>query len=891
MHKPNGNRLAAFSCGVLLATAIATPVVAQDGSSEEAEPVYHERIIVTAQKIEENILEVPMTITAFDADALKDNVLQDKTDLQNLVPGLQFGDEMDQEGQGTVIRGIGTRIAGQSHTDRAVANYVDGVYTVGVYGLLPGGGFDLDRIEVARGPQGTLNGRNSIAGSINYVYRKPSAEQVNEVMFEITDVSQQRLNVGWGTSLGEQLSFRITAGLHQGDGRQKNIGHGGDYDKPDQTFLAPQIRFQTERFDMNLRIAKLEDQGSPRSLVPLSNLNRTDPMVTLGPQGGQFAAPPPGASAIPNDLYLYETPNPAIEANCPIGEPGFRCGDINNMVALNFTGSQESEGDLTTFYAEYDLTDQLTLRYNYSKNDATMINIKDADYANRISTPEDHQVASDGLVSPFEDTHYILPYLYDEKSQEIQISSNFGGDFEFIAGYFTYENSTLFDLIRVDLTRPFRFGSADEQARAASPIFGFVPVNSCQELLTGVVEAFDIGTADPNQADDWDGLYWYCPEGNEHTETVRFYTGATSETEATFISGTYQLDERWSVSGGLRHTADEKSQRPEAGGGFAILEIGSIVGVFFPNGGADGTHTWDKTIGHVSLEFAPDDNIMYYGRLSTGYRSGGFNTPIPGVDLPFVGEETLVNYEAGIKGLFFDSKLQFVTGFWYNDFDGYQLSGLQPPPEGFMLPSWSETPLAEFTSNIDGTTIWGLDVEYSYWLNDQWRVSGFYAYQDSELGEHSSVVWGNPDAEYALWTYLDFDTGEEVSAYYPLASDLTGNELPMQPHHKFATTVAYNTEVAFGGKVNAQATWSFIGEQHPNIGNNPEYVMPSYSRVDANLNWTSQDEKVSVLLFIQNLFDEIGLVEYLPISGLGSNPSIGYPTNPREMGVQLRWQP
>ena len=120
-----------------------------------------------------------------------------------------------------------------------------------------------------------------------------------------------------------------------------------------------------------------------------------------------------------------------------------------------------------------------------------MINVKDADYSNRVSSTSDHTLASDGLVGPFEDTHYILPYLYDESSHEIQITSNFDGDFNFIAGVFAYENDTFWDLVRVDLTRPYRFGSADEQARANSPIFGFVPVNSCQELMTNVMIGMD----------------------------------------------------------------------------------------------------------------------------------------------------------------------------------------------------------------------------------------------------------------------------------------------------------------------------------------------------------------------------------------------------------------
>ncbi len=880
--------LATFCAG------LAAGMLAQEGDEGGEMPTLESflEVTVTAERIEEDVLDVPMTITAFDATVLEELVIQDKVDLQNLVPGLQFGDEMDQEGQGTVIRGIGTRLAGQTHTDRAVATYIDGAYTVGVYGRLPSGGFDLERIEVARGPQGTLNGRNSIAGAINIVYKQPTREWDAELMTEVTDVTQQRFNVAFGGPLGDSLSFRLTGGVHSGDGRQENIGIGDDYDRPDQIFLAPQIRLTSSRFDMNVRWARLEDTGAPRSLVELSNLNRTDPRIILGAHGGQAAPSRPLAEPTDNERYLYATPNPAIDPTCPIGRPGFRCGDIENKVALNFTGSQDSQSDLVTVYAQWDLTDSLRLRYSMSDSDVSMINIKDADYANRVSTPEDHTRALDGLVSPFDDTHYVLPYIYDEQAHELLLSSSFDGAFNFIAGVFAYENSLFWDLVRVDLTRPYRFGTADEQARAASPIYLLVPVESCQDVLVGVVEALNIGTGDPAQAGDWDGLYWYCPEGDEHTETVRFYTGAASETQAMFLTGTYDLNERLTVSGGLRHTADEKSQRPEAGGGFAIIPLGgALTSVFFPNGGVDDTHTWDRTIGHVSIEYRTASDRLLYGRVSTGYRSGGFNSPLPGVEAPLVDEETLVNYEVGLKGLFLDSRLEVAGGVWLNDFQGYQLNGEQPPPPGLQLPQFTNTPLAEYTSNIDDTRIWGLDFEFSYYLGEQWRLSGFYAYQDSEIGPHSSVVWGNPHAEYGQHEYTDFETGNSVTAAYPLPVDMTGNKLPMQPAHKAALTLAHRRPLGNLGELYLRGTYAFTDSQHPNIANLSFYEIPSYSRLDASATWNSPGRKWSVMLFVQNVTDEIGLVEFLPISGLGNNPALGYPTNPRELGLQLRYRP
>ena len=168
---------------------------ASNADEAAEENTYFEEVIVTAERTEKNVLDTAMTITGFSEDALKQFNVQDRDKLQILVPGLQFGETVDMLGNGTSLRGIGTRNAGIGHGDRSVATYIDGAYTVGTNGTAPGGGFDLERVEVARGPQGTLNGRNSIAGSINYIYKKPSQESDFELMAQVNDFHQYRLKL------------------------------------------------------------------------------------------------------------------------------------------------------------------------------------------------------------------------------------------------------------------------------------------------------------------------------------------------------------------------------------------------------------------------------------------------------------------------------------------------------------------------------------------------------------------------------------------------------------------------------------------------------------------------------------------------------------------------
>ena len=123
----------------------------------------------------------------------------------------------------------------------------------------------------------------------------------------------------------------------------------------------------------------------------------------------------------------------------------------------------------------------------------------------------------------------------------------------------------------------FRFQSADEAAAAASPIFGFIPVSSCQDVLTNVIEGLGIGVSRGGRdvAQGWD-----CPEGNDHTQYFLFSTNGGSTTNAAFINAEYQVNEQWQVSqADLRYTEDEKEQLFD--GGWVILEIGGAPVILY----------------------------------------------------------------------------------------------------------------------------------------------------------------------------------------------------------------------------------------------------------------------------------------------------------------------
>lgn len=894
-----GSHTATASLEGFQSSSQSVTVTASGGTvSFEIRPAYHGTVMVTAERVEESVMEVPMTISAFDSSLLEELVIQERTDLQNLVPGLQFGDEIEQQGQGTTIRGIGTRNAQYDQADYAVATYVDGAYTLGVYGTTPGGGFDLERVEVARGPQGTLNGRNSIAGAINVVTKGPTDQWDAELMGEVTDISQQRLNGAIGGPLGDgPFSFRLTAGTHTGDGRQENVGAGGDHDAPDQTFYAPQLRAETERFSVRARWSRVEDSGTPRGFVQLSNVDRTTAFYSR------------------DRYYLWETPNPALDPNCGNDLPAWNCpGEIRNRVAFNYPGTNESESDFGTLRADWQVSRTLGISYSASSGETVQQAIRDADYTDRLpigtrpggtglgGDPNslDHTLTActpgrwDGLCADgtvqFSNSFYDLPFEYDENSQELLFRSSYAGDFNFIGGLFTYDNKRSGTIHRHDLQVPFRFKTADEQARSLGAVWG-VPVNSCQDVLTKIVEGFGIGTTDP--AGDEEGLYWYCPEGDDLSHLLSFFNRGKNRTQAAFFSGDFRFSDSWALSGGVRYTEDEKEQKPVDQGGYLTLALGGApVTIALAGEGNPFPQTWSRPIGHLALEHTTDAGHLMYGRVSTGFRSGGFNIGLPGQVPPYIKEETLVNYELGAKGFFLDSRLQLSAGLWYNAFDDYQLNATQAPPPGVDIPIsiYSESPLVEYTANIPDTTIQGVDLEFSYRIG-AFGLRGFYAWQDSEIGLHSSVIDGHPDGQTATWNYINFDTGAPGTSEYDLPTDQSGNRLPKQPANKLALTASWFKSLASAGHISLQSTYAFTDPAYPSIGNVDIWELPSFDRLDVGGAWSSPSDRWSVSLFVKNIMDEVAVIEYLPFSGNGGVPAIGFVTPPREAGIQLRVRP
>lgn len=868
-------------------------------AAQNDETQFIEEIVVTAQKREERILDVPVTMTAFSEKLIRELGMTGDEDLEQLVPGLQFA--YDSEGNGISMRGIGTQKGVQSQADQAVAFYVDGVYSYKAYNIAPNM-FDLDRIEVARGPQGTMNGRNSIAGSISVVSRKPTDEWDMNLEAEFTDQVTQRYGIAGGGPINDNFSFRITASYYEGDGAQENTGSGGDYHAPDQQTFAPQLRFRNDRLDMNLRYMATRDEGTSRARVPFTEEDRTKPGDGFVWMGIEFDNP--------NPWYLYDKPIPSV-SNCPPGqfsEFGDICEDLENKVLSNRPSLQDNETDRWSFNADFELTETLSLRYTYGENESHTFGSEDSDGTDRVGSADDPFIPSDldaaerllWIENEGEFSDSTNAWLEDdeESSHELQLFSNFDGPFNFVAGIYTYENTSSWRDRQHDWANPLNFTDAEVAVLEVDVDEDGEPdFTSCNDFF----ENFVLPTVMEDEELSRDEALFRvpgCAVGADHSFQTGGGAGASAETNAVFVSGDYQMNEQWKVSGGLRWTEDKKELLNSINGDHGVTGEFFDVPILFQDVLPVRSGSWDKVIGHIALEWSPEANRLYYARISTGFRAGGFNQ-ISGVTsaeiiasvipVSFPGED-LINYEVGVKGLFLENRLMLTAGAYFQDFSGYHLNATQLIAEGQR--GTQENPFREFTAGIDDTEIWGFEVEGTYYITENWRLSGFYNYLDSSVGEHSAQFEDDrTEPDTFMHTYVDSEcrgeggTVEECTetVELDLPRDVTGNRLPQQPKHKAALTVQYTRPLQNLGTASVLSTWSYTGERWNDIGNVPYRKLDAYDRFDLRATWDSPANVWSVTAYVQNVFDDIGIQEY----AFG----VGWLTEHRQVGVQFRWRP
>ena len=356
-----------------------------------------EEIVVTARKRQESLQDAPISITAFSGEGLEQRNITALADISQITPNLVFNASAPISGSSATasvfIRGIGQNDY-TLVTEPGVGIYVDGVYIA----RSVGGALDLvdiERIEVLRGPQGTLFGRNTIGGAISITSKKPNEELGGKIQLTLGDDELMGFKAKLNLPISERLMSSISVSSKQRDGFVKNVQTGRDLGDDDSLSGRAALRWlpsDNVSIDFNVDATREREDGAASFAVAadgLSPLGAANNVVFLGHLG---CAPPPG---------------PIDNSNC------FNSQWVTNGKRIsNGTHPQYSELDIwgAGLAIEWEISESLTLKSITAYRDLDSAFSQDADN------------------SPILEDHITHTYNQDQFSQEFQLLGSFMDD-------------------------------------------------------------------------------------------------------------------------------------------------------------------------------------------------------------------------------------------------------------------------------------------------------------------------------------------------------------------------------------------------------------------------------------------------------------------------------
>ena len=324
---------------VLLGAGTVLPAMAQDAPREAASAL--EEVIVTAQKREESAQDVPISLTALDAAQIEKTYSRDIQDVENLVPNVIIDPTLGNGTASISIRGFQLNDVEKSF-DPAVAVYLDGIYLANTTGALLQM-YDAEAVEVLRGPQGTLFGRNTIGGLINIRRAAPTGEFGGKVALNFGRFSQldARAVINFDAMADGKFSHKFSVVRQDGGGYFQNVTRGEREGDTSFTGITWSALFKpSENFDALLTLDYFDDKSPTR------------PVTSLTQPGEVFCAPPAfaiGCGQGPGNSDYHRSPTTSLEQEAFVETKAatlnatWRLSDAHKIVSV--TGWRDIEDD------------------------------------------------------------------------------------------------------------------------------------------------------------------------------------------------------------------------------------------------------------------------------------------------------------------------------------------------------------------------------------------------------------------------------------------------------------------------------------------------------------------------------------------------------------------
>ena len=574
-----------YSIAVALAGGLFAPLgLAQDSGS------LLEEITVTAQRREESLQEVPLAVTAFNDEQLERLQITEALDLTKLVPNL-IGHNNTGLGSANVysLRGL-NNTESIATFDPPVGSYVNDIYVSRQNGN-NFAFFDVDRVEVLRGPQGTLFGRNTTGGAVRVILKRPSEERGGFVEAGFGEFDRLSLRATVDVPISDNFLTKFSAYYVEDDGFVDNLTTGED--------------------DVNQE----ENKGIR----------------------GAF-------TWMPNETVTWDLSLDYIEADhanlLNFDDNGNRItntGLVQNGAPLAgiVTGNKQNFG-------LGNVTESLLL----SSNLVFDTRVGELEFVTGILNL-DQEFNLDFFDGPFPTGIFTITNEgeHDQFTQEIKLTGNIGDNLDFVTGFFYIDEDNTTDFADIFT---LNFGTPE----APIPF----PLVLADRVLDNTTEAY-----------------------------------------AFYAQGDYSFNEAWTLTFGARWTHEDKDigYTPNSAGGFGTADIQAL------NIATEQTKAiWTP---RLALEYRPSDSLMFFGSITDGFKSGGWNARGTSADTiqPF-GAEEVTSIELGMRADFLDNRLRV------------NLTAFQADVDDFQVPSAFNTPGGQIifiTRNFAGLDNKGLEAE------------------------------------------------------------------------------------------------------------------------------------------------------------------------------------
>lgn len=246
--------------------ALPTIVPALYSGLVSAEDMVLEEIVVTAQKREQGLQDIPIAVNAFSGDFVQEAGVKDIRDISGMTPGLAISSRSETEGA-VFIRGIGS-VAPGIGADPAVGIYIDGLYAARGTNATAAF-FDVERVEVVKGPQGTLFGRNSSAGAISIITKKPDLERnYGSVRVAAGDEGQQKYELIYNAALGDNFGVRVGVKHDERDGLYKNTLNGDELNGRGHTNARTSFLYNGDGYQSHLSLEHIDLRNTSAFVTP-----------------------------------------------------------------------------------------------------------------------------------------------------------------------------------------------------------------------------------------------------------------------------------------------------------------------------------------------------------------------------------------------------------------------------------------------------------------------------------------------------------------------------------------------------------------------------------------------------------------------------------------------